>query len=276
MNAACQRLISPIPFGWLLGVQIALLAIYLSSTIVRTLFRGFTFTTFETGQCALAFLIGVGGGLRLSHGSVAIGIFALLCAGACYVVSFSRLDRAARLGRNFYTYSTFGILLVLAGSRMLLAGGTAPIVWSGLAVGCLWAGVALGRLTLQVHGGLYLLLALAGSGALAQSAALILGTMQWPFEGQWAQLAGTATAALCYLLAIRKARDDDGWNTRLFRLAVAATLVWLLAGVTAGALTAGYHFALGAAASHAYCAHAANRGFGGRRTAAGLGRCALE
>ena len=76
------------------------------------------------------------------------------------------LDRGGSLGRNFYTYSTFGILLVLAGSRILLAGVTASAVWSALAVGCIWAGVWFGRLTSQVHGGIYLLLALAGSGAL--------------------------------------------------------------------------------------------------------------
>jgi len=37
------------------GFQVLLLAIYLSSTIIRTLLRGFTFTAFETAQCALAF-----------------------------------------------------------------------------------------------------------------------------------------------------------------------------------------------------------------------------
>ena len=43
---------APIPHAWLLAAQVALLAIYLSSTIVRTLLRGFTFTGFETAQCA--------------------------------------------------------------------------------------------------------------------------------------------------------------------------------------------------------------------------------
>ena len=55
-----------IPYAALLGAQVALLAIYLASTIVRTLLRGFTFTWFETAQCALAFLISVGGGLQLT------------------------------------------------------------------------------------------------------------------------------------------------------------------------------------------------------------------
>src|SRR5208337_879212 len=78
-----------IPYGWLLGMQVALLAIYLASTIVRTLLRGLTFTAFETAQCAAAFLIGVGGGLQLSGAAPAIAaVFALACAAACYVVSF--------------------------------------------------------------------------------------------------------------------------------------------------------------------------------------------
>ena len=66
--------------------------------------------------------------------------FALACAAACYVVSFVVLERAGR-GRNFYTYSTFGILLVLAGSRILLAGVTASGAWSALALACIWAGI---------------------------------------------------------------------------------------------------------------------------------------
>ncbi len=58
---------APISNGALLGAQVALLAIYLSSTIIRTLLRGFTFTGFETMQCAVAFAISVGGGLQLTN-----------------------------------------------------------------------------------------------------------------------------------------------------------------------------------------------------------------
>ena len=86
---------TPIPHSWLLIAQVALLAIYLSSTIVRTLFRGFTFTGFETAQCGLAFLIGVGGGLRLAGEDPRLGpamaVLTLACAVACYVVSFTLL-----------------------------------------------------------------------------------------------------------------------------------------------------------------------------------------
>jgi hypothetical protein len=244
---------APIPYGWLLGMQVALLGIYLASTIVRTLLRGLTFTWFETAQCAAAFFISVGGGLRLSGGAHSIAVFALACAAACYVVSFVVLDRGAGRGRNFYTYSTFGILLVLAGSRILLAGVTASLIWSALALACIWAGTYFGRLTLQVHGGIYLLLALAGTGALKQATAFTLGSAHWSGENQAPVWIGLLAAALCYVLAVRDRSAGESASVQLFRLAVAGTLAWLAAGAAAGALTAGYHAAFGPAASHAYC-----------------------
>jgi len=246
---------APIPHSWLLASQVLLLAIYLSSTIIRTLLRGFTFTAFETAQCALAFLIGVGGGLRLSNQSSAAGALALACAAACYVVAFALLDRDGSHGRNFYTYSTFGILLALAGSRILLSGTAASGAWLALAISCIGAGGFFGRLTLQVHGGVYLLLALASSGALQQAGDFLLGEATWSGEQPAAIGAGALAAAVCYLLAARHRRAERGaWSLQAFRLVVAGALVWLTAGIAAGALTIAYHALYGAGASHAYCA----------------------
>lgn len=245
---------APIPHPWLLGAQVALLVIYLSSTIVRTLLRGSTFTNFETGQCALAFVISVGGGLRLTNQSHSVAAFALACAVACYVVSFVLLDRGGAGGRNFYTYSTFGILLALAGSRILLPGAAVSAVWPVLAVACIWAGGSLGRLTLQVHGGVYLLLAAGASGALQHAASFSLGSAWWPDENQAALWTALLAALLGYLLAVRYARGRAGWNFQAFRLVIAATLLWLVAGVAAGTLTGAYHGLFGALASHSYCA----------------------
>jgi hypothetical protein len=239
----------------LLGAQGALLAIYLSSIIVRTLFRGFTFTGFETTQCALAFAISVGGGLRLAGADArvapALAALALGCAAACYLVSFLMLDRAGAHRRNFYTYSTFGILLGIAGSRILMSGATAAIVWSLLAVCGIWAGAHFGRLTLQVHGGIFLLLALGSSSALQQAAGLLLGSRAWPGGAEWAIWSGLLAAAACYSIG---AARGEGWSFHALRTAEAGTLVWLAAGVAAGLATFAYHGAFGADATHAYCA----------------------
>jgi hypothetical protein len=239
---------APIPHAWLLAAQVALLAIYLSSTIVRTLLRGVTFTNFETAQCALAFLISLWGGL-----GPAMALVTVLCGAACYVVSFVILDRPGVMldrpgarGRNFYTYSTFGILLAIAGSRILLSGSVADAAWSLLAIGCVWAGAAFGRLTLQVHGGIYLLLALITSGALAQAASFLLGAASWPGANAPAIVAGAVAAAVCYGL-MRK----TGWPVT--RFGAAATLAWLLAGISAGLLTAAYRDVFGQSGSDAYC-----------------------
>ena len=248
-----------IPHGALLGAQVALLGIYLASIIVRTLLRGFTFTWFETAQCALAFLISVGGGLQLtSHDArvaPALASLALVCAAACYLVSFLMLDRGGELGRNFHTYATFGILLAVAGSRILLSGAAAAVAWSVLAVAAIWVGGIFRRLTLKVHGCIFLLLALAASSALEQAAGLLLGSRTWPGGAPWAIWSGALTASLCYAIGTRHAAAvTPSWSSRTLRILVAGTAVLLVAGIAAGLLTAGYHLIFGAEATHAYCA----------------------
>ncbi len=234
---------APIPHAWLMAAQAALLAIYLASIIVRTLLRHCTFTGFETAQCAAAFLISVSGGLRLSP---AMAVVAAGCGIACYVVSFAVLERSGR-SRNFYTYSTFGILLALAGSRILLTGDTAAAVWTAVALACVWAGGRFRSLTLEMHGGIYLVLALTFSGALRQAASFVFGSTNWPDAEPMALSLGALAALAAWMLAIRA-------ESQFFRTATAAVLAWLAAGIAAGMAGAAYHGVFGADASHAYCA----------------------
>jgi hypothetical protein len=251
---------APIPHGALLGAQISLLAIYLASTIVRTLLRGFTFTWFETAQCALAFLISVGGGLQLTshdpHAAPALALLALVCAAACYLVSFLMLDSGREeRGRNFHTYSTFGILLTIAGSLILLSGAAAAVAWSVLAIAAIWVGGIFHRLTLKVHGCIFLLLALVSSSALEQAAGLLLGSRAWPGGAPWAIWSGALTASLYYLVGTRNAAAvTPTWSSRMLRVLVAGAAVCLVSGIAAGLLTSGYHAIRGADATHAYCA----------------------
>jgi hypothetical protein len=239
----------PISRGALLSAQICLLVIYLLSTIVRTLLRRFTFTRFETAQCALAFVISIGGGLRLAGADprlgIALGMLSLVCAAACYVISFGVLD-AGTHRRNFYTYSTFGILLALAGTEILLPRLPAAGVWGVLAISCVWAGGFFGRLTLQVHGGIYLLAGLAASGALDQAAGLLLGSRPWPIEPGWPIWGGFAVSAICYGVG----HYLHPW----LRVAVAGVLVCAGGAIAAGLLTWFYHDLFGDTATHAYCA----------------------
>jgi hypothetical protein len=200
----------------------------------------------------VAFAVSLSGGLRMAPMTAAV---MLVCAAACYLLSFLLLERQVASSRNFFTYSTFGILLALVGTRMLLSSVTAAWVWFFLAVACIWAGGWLGRLTLQVHGAIYLLLALAISGAFQEATDGLLGAAIWPGERQLALWTGLAAAAAAYALAAYYGTaDHPSWNIRLFRIAVAASFVWLGAGVAAGILTGAYHAVWGAGATHAYCA----------------------
>jgi len=250
---------APISTHQLLAAQIALLAIYLFSVMVRTLLRGMAFTNFETVQCAVAFVIGLGGALRLSAGGSyvpsAIGAFALLCGVACYTISFIRLDHHGAHGRNFFTYSTYGILLMLVACRILLNDTGVAIMWSLLAVACIGAGGLWNKLTLEIHGGIYLLLALNLSGALHQAGDVLLGADPRPSLASTTLWMGAALAGVSYLLAARStAGIGDGRNFRALRLAMAGVLVWEVLGISAGSLSAIYHGVSGVAAGDPYCA----------------------
>ena len=111
------------------------------------------------------------------------------------------------------------------------------------------------RLTLELHGGIYLLLAIVSLGAARQATAFLLGAATGPGEHAVALAAGATVATVGYALATRfAAAKSQGWNvTVLLRLALAATFVWLVAGIAAGSLTGVYHSWFGADATHAYC-----------------------
>ena len=156
---------------------------------------------------------------------------------------------------DIYTYSTFGILLVLVGCRILLSDGAAAIVCFLLALACIGAGGLWSRLTLEVHGGFYLLLALLLSGALRDSTRLLLGTDPWPASIPPALLVGAVVVGACYLLAGRSSPSmQGGWNFHAFRVGVAAALVWLVLGLTAGGLTGIYHGIFRVPVGDSYCA----------------------
>jgi hypothetical protein len=234
----------PVRLAVVVAVQIALLTLYLASTGVRTLLRGLSFTTFETLQAVAAFLLCIGGSLRLAQGGQTAfsvtGAFALLSGATCYVIAFTFLDRRERRDRNFYTYSTFALLLVVAGSVILLAGAALAALWSALALVYLWLGGQFGRGTVRLHGAAYLVLAGCVSGIAAGAASSLMSAgVQWDAPAPAGWLAAGAVL-LAYPLAVWTARPDQThWVERLSLLVVAASL----AGTMILLLTGLAHFA---------------------------------
>ncbi len=147
----------------------ALLAIYLGSTLFRTVVRGLEITIFEIAQAVIA------ASLLIATRSTSAGVFAIVAAVACYAIAF-----VARRPRNQHAYATFGIALVLTGCYLLLSGKALIATWSGIAVAALLVGQ-------PFHAAAFLVAAAVASG---------LSPASWI----------AIPAALCYGLAPTKSR----------------------------------------------------------------------
>ncbi len=234
--------IVPPSLGLVLAAQIALLTIYLSSTVDRTIFRKLKIIRFEIGQTAVAFLVSILGALRLAgidHAAAAgVGWFCLTGGAACYLVSFAILERARERDHNFYAYSTFAILLTLAGCWVLMADSMLAGVWSLLAVAAICAAFQRDRDTLRVHSAVYLILAMVTAELVPQALGRITGTSaqagNLPSNGYLLTLAGSA---LCYLALMRLGnRAEAHWMDRV-EATLSVALVCLAAmGLAASAL----------------------------------------
>jgi hypothetical protein len=214
-----------------LAIQISLLLIYLVSTTVRTLGRGFVVSGFEIAQCATAFLVVGWGTLKVAEAHPAavmgVGLFCALCCAGCYTVSFLFHTRIQENERNFYTYATFGLVLSVAATSLLTAGMTRIAIWSFLAVAFAAAGSQAGRSTPVWHAIVFLLCAAIASGAGPAIAGRLLTPVSHagPKVGDTAAWTITIAAILSYLVARRLQRPAA--------LVLAGMAVIAVAGVAA-------------------------------------------
>jgi hypothetical protein len=217
---------------FLLGAQVGLLFVYLASTVGRTLVRRLPIQPFEIGQAAIAFVISVGGALWLAEatslGWKPVGLFCAIGGAVCYTVSFAMLDRDTQPSRNFYTYSTFGILLSIVASRLLFHGESVAMAWSVVAVCMMLAGMFARRRTLRVHGCVLLVLAGTAAGVVPKGWAMMVhatGAQQGALVVSYAAVLMAAMVA--YGAFVR-------WTVSSREALVpVAILTWSLAGVLA-------------------------------------------
>jgi hypothetical protein len=227
----------------LLGV---LLLVYLGGAVARTLVRGLEITGFETIQTICAFLIALWGSLRIAAGNpraaIAVGLLALLAAGACYLVSYALVERRQMPRRNLYTYTTFAFLLVLTGSRLLFDEPALSLLGSALAVTCLWTGLRSGRRTLLLQAGAYLIVTSLASGAIAQAGLYLLHQPAMLPAPNPAALAATIAAAVgTGVLLLGRGGDETLVRRTAWVIFVglagwtgAGMLAWMLSSATGG------------------------------------------
>lgn len=244
---------APYSAGVAMALAGGLLAVSLAGTVVRTLVRGTAITKMEVLQLAIAVALAMGGGLRLAATAIPVGVAAVAGGAACYLVSFAFLERHPGTNRNFYVYSTLALILVSAGSVVLLRGVPLTAVSMIAAVASTGMGNRWERTTVRLHGVLYLLLGCAASGVIATTLGRILAyPAQAPPPMDSAALVAVAGSLCCYgalLLAERTAVETlrDGYAALFVAGVLALALAGLLAGVIpgfAGELAVGVRTAL--------------------------------
>jgi hypothetical protein len=209
---------------------VLLLGIYVGSAAIRTLIQHHSFTLLETMQTTAALGIGIRGAAALvadnAAGTLALGLFALGGGLACYVVSFVVV---AQIKWNFRVWASLGMLLILAGTFLLLPVSGYWVLWCGCAVVCCWSGMVTRLPTLGLHGAAYLLLGALASGAAAQPLPQWFGMTG---DSAWRPAALVATSALVAWVAVIRSPAGEGaqWRKQASSFILAAVLTWMLAG----------------------------------------------
>jgi hypothetical protein len=193
-------------------VALGYLLAYLASFGFRTLARRRDVGVFEILQSALVLALGLGGAAGVSlaagTGGAGLGLGALVAGAGCYTVAFRFVNRQAGRGRNFFFYASLGLVLFLAGCRLI--GGTGPCTaaWGLLAVAAAAVGGRFDRVTLRAHAAVYAVAAAVVSGLLATFGHIASGAIDdtWHTGGWGLYALGAAFAAYLLLVATRSFR----------------------------------------------------------------------
>jgi len=212
-----------------------LLLVYFVSFVLKSHRRGGGVGIFEAVQGVLA--IGVAfwaatvatraGQLEFSE----IGVSSLLFGACAYALAFTRETRTVR-GRNFFFYSTFGLIFVVAGTALVMSPGKAAAVWSLMALTMAWGSGRYDRVTLSLQCTFLLLAAGVGSGLLTTGIQALAGDVAtaWPPLIPWHLIIALTTVA-CLFIPVAQKSERWGVMAGLPQLIVLALSVWEVGGL---------------------------------------------
>ena len=212
-----------------------LLLVYLSSFALHSHVRGNHVGLFEAVQALLAIGISfLAASLAAGAGQIAmpqVGMASLLLAACAYALAFSPETRSTR-GRNFFFYSSLGLLLLVVGSALVLSPAIAAAAWSLLALVMAWFSGRYGRVALSLQCTFLLLAAGAGSGILATGFQALAGATleSWPALVPWHLVIALTTVA-CLFIPVAQHSDRWGVLAGLPQLIVLALSVWEVGGL---------------------------------------------
>ena len=232
LSTSDQWTVQPLS-AFLLGA--VLLAAYLVSIALQTHWREQHVNVFEAVQVLVAIGVVTAAATVASQAGrldpSMVGMLALLLAGLAYLLGFARLTRTER-GRNFYYYSSLGLLLLVLGSALVTSPMIAAAAWSLLALGMAWFSGRFGRVSLSLQCTFLLVAAGISSGILATGIQAFSGDglSTWPEPLPWHIVIALTTVA-CLFIPV--AQHSDRWGTMagLPQLIVLALSVWEVGGL---------------------------------------------
>ncbi|MGA2635547.1 MAG: hypothetical protein ABSF16_15030 [Terracidiphilus sp.] len=214
----------------LLAPGLILFLIYGTSVIFKTVVSKRAITVFETVQTMVAFLLAACGWLYFGPvGSAAgLGVVCLALSAAGYAAVFAIFDLGGHSARrNYVIFACWSTALLLAGGWLCM-----PPLWFALCLGlasiiCTVLGVRLTRLTLEIQGMVYLVVAAAVSGLLGYVLRALAGTL--PGAPSWSICFVAGCAALCY--AAGRDGQRESWKRQILFVVLASVAISAIAAM---------------------------------------------
>ncbi len=217
-----------------------LLLTYLVSFVNRSHVRGQSVAMFEPMQALAASAVTFSAAIvaaKAGHfGLGLMGVLSIVVGGSAYALAFSPETRRIR-GRNFFFYSTLGLLFVLAGSGLILPHTAAAILWSSMAIAMAVLSGRTGRVALSLQCTLLLLAAGIYSGILATGLQALAGDAGPGWPGlQVNQVVVAIATVVCLFIPVAQKSERWGRLAGIPQLTVLAMSVWEVGGLMVAVL----------------------------------------
>ncbi len=116
--------------------------------------------------------MGLGGAAYLTHvtsfsgGELPLGVATLALAVGCYSAAAVFVERRQSRRRNYYFYTSAGLVFALAGAALAMPSSAVGLAYALFGVVAAWAGRLSRRVTYRAHGAAYLTAAVVATGLL--------------------------------------------------------------------------------------------------------------
>jgi hypothetical protein len=225
----------PIPPKLAFVFAVVLLLSYLANITFQTHVRGRLVNLLETAQTAVAGLIVLAAAIVAVRagdlGMQTVGIMGIALGAGGYGLAIARETRTLRY-RNFFYYSTFGLVFLLVGTGIILPLAWASAMWALMAVAMAYFSSRAGWVSLSLQCTIMLVVASAGSGLLEVGLAALVGSpgAEWAAVNVPQIVVALATVA-CLFIPVAQRSERWGKLAGLPQLIVLILSVWSVGGL---------------------------------------------